>query len=36
MLINSCCWAVDKPVPGAEEKMTTWNIERADKKKRKK
>lgn len=35
MLVNSCCWAVDQPVPSAETKMTTWNIERIDKKKKK-
>ena len=33
MLVNSVCWAVDQPPPGAEEKIATWAIERADKKK---
>ena len=32
MLVNSVCWAVDKPLPAADEPITTWNIERADKK----
>jgi hypothetical protein len=32
MLINSVFWAVDRPVPAADAKITTWNIERADKK----
>lgn len=31
MLVNSVCWAVDKPVPGPNEKISTWNITRADK-----
>ncbi|MFP6874171.1 MAG: ThuA domain-containing protein [Verrucomicrobiales bacterium] len=35
MLVNSICWAVDKPLPAAEEKIATWNIQRADKKKKK-
>ena len=35
MLINACHWAVAKKLPGADEKITTWKIERADKKKRK-
>ena len=35
MLVNACHWAVDKELPGADEKITTWKIERADKKKRK-
>ncbi len=35
MLINSCCWAVDKPVPAADAKIPTWKIERADKRKKK-
>ena len=33
MLVNSVCWAVDKPLPGADEKISTWKVERADKKK---
>lgn len=32
MLVNSVCWAVDKPVPSATNKIATWTIERADKK----
>jgi type 1 glutamine amidotransferase len=31
MLVNSVCWAVDKPLPAADDKITTWSIERADK-----
>lgn len=34
MLVNSVHWAVDKPLPGADEKISTWQIERADKKKK--
>jgi|TARA_B100001964_G_scaffold222739_1_gene267971 hypothetical protein len=36
MLVNSVFWALDKPLPKAEEKISTWKIERADKKKKKK
>lgn len=36
MLINACCWSVDRPLPGADEKISTWKIERVDKKPRKK
>ena len=32
MLVNSACWAVGKAVPGPEEKVRTWKVERADKK----
>jgi type 1 glutamine amidotransferase len=32
MLVNSACWAVDKPVPAADEQITTWTLERQDKK----
>ena len=35
MLVNSVCWAVDKPLPDGDEKITTWNIERVDKKPKK-
>ena len=35
MLVNAACWTVDKPVPAADEKLTTWNIERVDKKPKK-
>ena len=35
MLINAACWSVDRPFPGADEKITTWEIERVDKKPRK-
>jgi len=31
MLVNSACWAVGKPVPGADEKISTWNLKRTDK-----
>ena len=31
MLVNSVCWAVGKPVPGADEKISTWNLKRTDK-----
>jgi type 1 glutamine amidotransferase len=36
MLLNSVCWAVNKPLPKADDKISTWKIERADKKPRKK
>ncbi|SVA80218.1 uncharacterized protein METZ01_LOCUS133072 [marine metagenome] len=36
MLLNSVCWAVSKPLPKADDKISTWKIERADKKPRKK
>ncbi len=35
MLVNSVCWAVDRPLPDADEKITTWNIKRADRKPKK-
>ncbi|QDV45698.1 Trehalose utilization [Stieleria neptunia] len=35
MLINGCCWAVDRPVPGADEDISTWEIQRVDKKPKK-
>lgn len=31
MLVNSVCWAVDRPIPGPDTKITTWNVARADK-----
>jgi hypothetical protein len=34
MLLNSVCWAVDKPMPAAGVNISTWQIERADKKKK--
>jgi type 1 glutamine amidotransferase len=34
MLINSVCWAVDKPLPPADANISTWQIERVDKKKK--
>jgi len=34
MLVNSVCWAVDRPLPGADVAISTWQIGRADKKKR--
>jgi len=36
MLVNGICWAADKPLPGPDEKIATWKIERADKKRKKK
>lgn len=36
MLVNSVCWAVGKELPSADEKISTWNIQRVDKKKKKK
>ena len=35
MLLNSVCWAVNKPLPKADDKISTWKVERADKKPRK-
>ena len=35
MLINAVCWMTDKPLPGPKDKISTWNIERADKKPKK-
>ena len=35
MLLNSVCWMTDQPLPEANAKLTTWNIERADKKPKK-
>lgn len=35
MLVNAVHWMADKPLPSADTKMTTWNIERADKKPKK-
>ncbi|MFT4687940.1 MAG: ThuA domain-containing protein [Verrucomicrobiia bacterium] len=34
MLLNTICWAVDKPLPPKDAKINTWQIERVDKKKR--
>ncbi|MBC8347404.1 MAG: ThuA domain-containing protein [Verrucomicrobia bacterium] len=34
MLVNACHWAVERPLPGADAHITTWKIERADKKKK--
>ena len=34
MLVNSVCWAVDKPLPGADAKISIWQFERVDKKKK--
>ncbi|MDP6111526.1 MAG: ThuA domain-containing protein [Planctomycetota bacterium] len=36
MLMNSVCWAAGRPLPRADEKISTWEIERADKRKKKK
>jgi type 1 glutamine amidotransferase len=35
MLLNSICWAVDQPLPPKDAKISTWQIERVDKKKKK-
>ena len=35
MLINAACWSVNRPLPSADQKVSTWNIERIDKKPRK-
>lgn len=32
MSINAACWAVDRPVPKADAKISTWKIDRVDKK----
>lgn len=32
MLINSVCWMTDQALPGPDAKISTWDIERADKK----
>ena len=34
MLVNACHWAVEKSLPDADAKITTWKIERADKRKK--
>ena len=34
MLVNACHWAAEKPLPAADETITTWKIDRADKKKK--
>jgi type 1 glutamine amidotransferase len=34
MLLNTLCWAVDKPLPPKSAKINTWQIERVDKKKK--
>ena len=35
MLVNATHWAVERPLPAADEKVSTWEIERVDKKPRK-
>lgn len=35
MVINAACWATDRPLPSPDEKISTWKIERADKKPKK-
>ena len=32
MLVNAVHWGLDRPVPPAKAEISTWNIERADKK----
>ncbi len=34
MLLNAICWSVDKPLPAKDTKITTWQLERVDKKKK--
>lgn len=34
MLLNAACWSTDRPLPAANEKVTTWKIDRVDKKPR--
>jgi type 1 glutamine amidotransferase len=36
MLINAVHWGIDRPVPSADSKVSTWKIERVDKKPKKK
>jgi hypothetical protein len=31
MLVNSVCWAVEKPLPGPDAKISTWQLKRTDK-----
>ncbi len=35
MLLNAICWSVDHPLPAKNAKITTWKLERVDKKKKK-
>ncbi len=35
MLVNAVHWGVDRPLPSADDKVSTWNIERVDKKPKK-
>lgn len=35
MLVNAAHWTVGRPLPGADEKISTWKISRVDKKPRK-
>lgn len=32
MLVNAAHWSVERPLPSADDKVSTWNIERVDKK----
>jgi type 1 glutamine amidotransferase len=34
-LINAVCWTTDRPLPAADAKIPTWQIQRADRKKKK-
>ena len=36
MLVNAAHWSVDRPLPEADAKLSTWKIERVDKKPKKK
>lgn len=35
LMLNAICWAADAPLPPKDAKLTTWQIERVDKKKKK-
>ncbi|NND99708.1 MAG: hypothetical protein HKN47_20510 [Pirellulaceae bacterium] len=35
MLVNAAHWTIDRPVPDADQKVSTWKIQRVDKKDRK-
>lgn len=36
ILLNAICWSVDHPLPAKDARISTWQIERVDKKKKKK
>lgn len=35
MILNSACWLTDRPLPDVDAEISTWKIERADKKQKK-